>query len=242
MNFYVYSILDPRKPGVYKYEELEFAYEPIYIGKGKKNRLNEHLKTRALRKNSFKTNKIKNILKEGFKPIIIKLRENLEEQEALKLEKEYISRIGRYPNGTLTNLTDGGEGVSGLKHTQESKEKMFKTWFKLGQQPWNFGKTMSKEHCEKLSRSHLGQVISESTRLAISNAHKGKRQSSDWVEKKRNSLCKKKYLVTYPDGTIKTVSNYNEFCKNNNLSAGSMSLVLNGKRDHYKNYKICCIA
>jgi hypothetical protein len=27
MNFYVYSILDPRKPGNYKYNDLEFSYE-----------------------------------------------------------------------------------------------------------------------------------------------------------------------------------------------------------------------
>jgi hypothetical protein len=32
MPCYVYAYLDPRKPGIFKYEEYEFGYEPFYIG------------------------------------------------------------------------------------------------------------------------------------------------------------------------------------------------------------------
>ena len=60
-KFYVYAILDPTKPGKYKYEgiPLSFLYEPFYIGKGQTTRIYAHfyenLNNTA---NPFKINKI----------------------------------------------------------------------------------------------------------------------------------------------------------------------------------------
>lgn len=240
MNFYVYSILDPRKPGNYKYDNIDFSYEPIYIGKGRRNRLYEHLHSNSLKKNSFKNNKIKNILKENFKPIIIKLKENLTEQDAFSLEKEYISKIKRYPEGPLTNLTDGGEGPTGLKHTPEAKEKMSNTWFGNAD-PWNKGKKMSEEYRKTLSDAHLGQIIPESTRLAVSKAHKGKKQTVEWIEKKVNSMCKKTYKLVSPEGKEYIIKNYNKFCKEHNLSTGSISNVLSKKYKQYNGWTGCVV-
>lgn len=42
-RFYVYALLDPRKPGKYKYGEYEFDYEPFYVGKGSGDRCEHHL-------------------------------------------------------------------------------------------------------------------------------------------------------------------------------------------------------
>jgi len=60
-NYYIYAYLDPRKPGLYKYGEYEFSYEPFYIGKGKDNRLYDHLERNHLARgtNSLKDNIIK---------------------------------------------------------------------------------------------------------------------------------------------------------------------------------------
>ena len=44
MNHYVYVYLDTRKPGKYVYEDLEFEYEPFYIGQGTKYRYTSGLK------------------------------------------------------------------------------------------------------------------------------------------------------------------------------------------------------
>ena len=41
-DFYVYVLLDPRKPGNIKYGEYLFEFEPFYVGLGKGNRWKSH--------------------------------------------------------------------------------------------------------------------------------------------------------------------------------------------------------
>ena len=36
LNFCVYVFLNPSKPGLYRYNDIEFQFEPIYVGKGKR--------------------------------------------------------------------------------------------------------------------------------------------------------------------------------------------------------------
>ena len=56
---------------------------------------------------------------------IVKIAENLTEEDAFSLEKSQIKEYGRIDNGTgcLRNLTDGGEGPSGYKYTEEQCAK-----------------------------------------------------------------------------------------------------------------------
>lgn len=60
-------------------------------------------------------NKIKKLKKNKLEIIIIKIKDNLSENEAFKLEKNMITLIGRLDRkkGTLLNATDGGEGPAG---------------------------------------------------------------------------------------------------------------------------------
>lgn len=114
--YYVYCILDTRKKGDYTYLNYNLDHEPFYIGKGKDDRMLFHLFESRLDKNNLKNNIIKKIIKEtGDNPMIIKLEENISEEDAHKLEIELISIIGRrdLKKGPLANLTDGGEGMSG---------------------------------------------------------------------------------------------------------------------------------
>ncbi len=125
-QYYIYLYLDPRKSGKFTYNELKFDFEPFYVGKGKDDRLNKHLG--YYDNNRHKSNKIKKILKQGLNPIIIKLYENLDEKTAIEKEIYIISKIGRSDKliGPLTNLTNGGEGISGYKFTQEFLDRVKK--------------------------------------------------------------------------------------------------------------------
>jgi len=96
-RFYVYALLDPRKPGKYEYEDICFLYEPFYIGKGQYNRCNNHTRDAIkTNKNSHKLNKIRKILKQSsFSPIICKISTELTNKKSIDIEKEYIEEIGR---------------------------------------------------------------------------------------------------------------------------------------------------
>src|ERR1035437_9212363 len=118
-NFYNYIYLDPTKQGVFKYPNVDiiFDYEPFYIGKGSSNRL--LICTHTNSTNKLLTNKLKK-LKNNV--IILKIFDNIPELEALNNEISYIKNIGRRidKSGPLANLTEGGEGISGYKHTKEA--------------------------------------------------------------------------------------------------------------------------
>ena len=96
---------------------------------------------------------------------------DLTQDEARQLEIHYISVFGRSDRGTgtLCNMTDGGDGRSGYKCTEETKEKMRKAATgvkfteerkkKIGEKSrerkaWSvLPKEKSKKHRENLSAS-----------------------------------------------------------------------------------------
>jgi len=151
-NFYVYIYLDPRKSGVYKYGSYEFEYEPFYIGKGK----NERWKYINNRSDYFK-NKINKIKESKLEPIVIKLKENLDEDSSFILEKKLIKLIGRKDlnEGSLLNFTDGGEGGSGYVCSDETKNKHSEIM--KGENNPNYGKHPSEKTRKLISEKCKGK-------------------------------------------------------------------------------------
>ena len=82
----------------------------------------------------------------------IVLFNNLTEDEAKLLEQCYIALYDTTDKNKGYNITDGGEGVRGYKHTEEWKQKMSKARSGANN-PW-YGKHLSKEHREKISMNH----------------------------------------------------------------------------------------
>jgi len=153
--YYNYIYLDPRKPGDYNYGDLHFDFEPFYVGKGKNNRMYNHLnEIKENTQNPIKFNKIKKILKQGLEPIILKIYENLEETISLENEKFLIKIIGRsnIKLGPLTNITDGGTGGDTLsKHPNRKDicEKMSRE--RIGKNNGFFGKKHTPNYLSKCS-------------------------------------------------------------------------------------------
>ena len=93
------------------------------------------------------------------------------EQEAFETEKELIRNWGRKDIGTgcLHNHTDGGEGVSGRKHTSEDLVKMSAA---------QKGRPHSPEHIAKVAKNWVGRKhTSESKAKMSASAHKRKATS-----------------------------------------------------------------
>lgn len=102
------------------------------------------------------------------------------EEDAFYVERLLISLIGRrnLRNGPLVNLTDGGEGSSGIVMSMKTREKL-RAAVAGGKHP-NFGKKLSTETCRKKSEAvkgekhHLhGASLPESWRANIAKSKVG---------------------------------------------------------------------
>lgn len=172
-RFYVYIYLDPFQKSSFTYCDKIFNNKPFYIGKGCRYRYLKHLKEaeKILRFNeeydtkNRKINKIISIINRGFEPIIEIFKDSLSEDEAYRLETDIIDYFGiKDEGGILYNYESGGKG----------------------------GYTLSKESRDKMSKSALGRVVSEETRLKLSISHIGSKRvrTEEWTENQRNSLLK----------------------------------------------------
>jgi len=98
---------------------------PCYVGKGTRDRWLSHAKYGVRLANKNFANIFKKAQSLGLEVLKSKIRENLTEQEAFEIEISIIKLIGRKENGgPLVNLTDGGEGVSGLVCSDEQRKRM----------------------------------------------------------------------------------------------------------------------
>jgi hypothetical protein len=138
----------------------------------------------------------------GFKYDVI--AKNLTEQEALNFEILMIKKMKEAGFG-LCNMTSGGDGVSGFKHSDEMRENQRQRM--LGVTPWNkgkptsdeakekmrlakLGKKQSPEHIAKCAESRRGKKYTEAHCKAISESLKGKKMPVDSQAKKyKQVMC-----------------------------------------------------
>jgi hypothetical protein len=126
----------------YTYAYLREDRTPYYIGKGKRNRAyNKHQKGISVPKDKSR---------------IIFLKQNLTEAEAFRHEIYMIAVFGRKDLGTgiLRNMTNGGEGPSGMVHSEETKDK--------------------------IRQRAMGRKASQKTKQKLSKIHKGRKHTEEW--------------------------------------------------------------
>ena len=115
-KFYVYVYLDPR-PGK--------GLQPIYVGKGTVDldRASDHWERRCT--NRFLQSVLDKIRLMGLVPQITIAAYMEDEEEAFAMERDLIAQYGRRDlhTGSLCNFTDGGQGTSGLKYSEERLRK-----------------------------------------------------------------------------------------------------------------------
>lgn len=169
----------------YVYAYLREDNSPYYIGKGKDNR--------AWKKGEGEIYPPRN------KSKIVIMENNLTEIGALSLERRYIKWYGRKDNGTgiLRNKTDGGEGASGVRRSEEYKQRASARMLGAGNH-WRNKKhkeetllKMRKPKPEgfglKISAYQKGREKSEKHKENLSLANIGKKQTDE--TKLKRSLC-----------------------------------------------------
>lgn len=95
------------------------------------------------------------------------LFDEIEYEEAKEKEREFIALYGRKEDGGyLCNITLGGDGVLGIKHTKEARLKMGAP---------NKGKTLSDWHKQRISEFWKGKPLSEETKKKMSESALGEK-------------------------------------------------------------------
>lgn len=142
-RFYVYAFLRSKDSSTGP------KYSPYYIGKGSGRR--------AFRDTSRAFPRPKD------QSCIVFLQEGLTEEEAFSLERYCIALYGRVDlnTGILRNLTDGGEGASGVRPSEETKSRLGAA---------SRGRKFTQDHKDKLALAHikhLCELISPSGKVYI---------------------------------------------------------------------------
>lgn len=180
MKHYIYTLSDPQT-GLVR-----------YVGKTTqpKRRLLRHIFNAKQGQKIHVSCWIRGLILKDMSPIMEIIDESEDDWE--ELERFYISYL-RFCGTDLTNLTDGGEGTVGHKHTEESKRKISETQMGRKQSPESIEKTRaalkgipkSEAHKEKLRQAHLGMGHTQETKDKISRLQTGKPRPSSFGEKMR---------------------------------------------------------
>jgi NUMOD3 motif len=182
------SVMNQTTNGHYVYAYVSKRGTVYYIGKGKGNR-------------AWQRHKGCNACPPKDNSHIVIMEDNLTEIGALALERRYIRWYGRKDLGTgiLRNLTDGGDGVSGIIRSEEVRKRMSDA--QTGEKHHFYGKQHNPETIEKLRNAKIGKKrtpFSEEHKRKIKESHSGSRNpmfgrkhSPETIEKIRNARLSK---------------------------------------------------
>lgn len=182
---------------------------PCYVGITSKeihHRCNQHIGS----KRQLFSRKVQGC-KDAFKCYIVdQFYKNAEQKESyqylLDLETYYISQFGtyHYDNQNAYNLTTGGEGCYGHKHSETTKQMISERQTGIKRKPISEkhrqqiseklkGRTLSPEVKQNMSLGQLGHTVSEQTRNKISIANSN---PSEETRKKISDAAKSRQPIS----------------------------------------------
>lgn len=145
----------------YTYLHCKPNGDPFYVGKGSGSRSHSFLQ-----RNPYH---LRTVEKYGKVNIGIFVFMCESEQQAFEDEIQQIAQLRR-EGFNLVNLTDGGDGISGFKFSDESRAKVTAALL---------GRKWSEESIAKRSKTNTGSKRSEETKANMSLAQKGKSRSPE---------------------------------------------------------------
>lgn len=143
-KYYIYVLLDPRKDG-----------RIFYVGKGTRTksggdleRYHQHLAEARRGKVSYKCKVIRAIWRQELEVEFTLMSRWSTEEGAMTEECRLITELGI---DNLTNCTDGGEGMSGFRHSEETRKKLSKAQSAYQERREPGSRCLSKEARKKLA-------------------------------------------------------------------------------------------
>lgn len=197
---YIYQLIDPT------------TMQVRYIGKTVtklSDRLKVHLhQSKKAKRHTYKEAWIKGLMNRGLKPVI-ELIEECNSFNWVEREKYWIG-YARQNDWPITNLSEGGDGFHGVRHTESWKRNLSermkgnklgvgKKWSdeqraKMHRVAWNKGnrggkhsdETKAKMSASKTGQTWLGKKWSEEAKLKFKEAH-----ARGWAtrKEKKKSIC-----------------------------------------------------
>lgn len=135
------------------------------------------------------------------------------------------------------NLTWGGEGCSGYKHTDDMKKYISER--QIGPKNHRYDKKLSSEMRDKFVYSRKGKKATLDTKKRMSENHSrywlGKHSTKEAIEKMVEGVSKE-WLLKSPEGNAFQIKNLSSFCRENNLSSSALVQVAKGNYPAYKGW------
>lgn len=201
---------------LYRHIRLD-TNEVFYIGISLDNRKDKFIRAY----NTWKRSKFwKNIAnKTNYEVDIMMI--NVPEDILIEREKEFIKLYGRSDlgEGTLVNLTDGGEGTTRTKYPNRKMK-------------------------EEQRLSMMGRKLSQETKDKISKAHSGKSHDPKLYESRRLAAIGRKYPTLWKkviqktlDGETVKIWNSVKSCKDEGFTPKQVSNCCRGETKSHKGFK-----
>lgn len=230
--YYVYLLINPIDKQIF------------YVGYGQNDRCEQHFRRFLKGKkdlNPIKFGILRKINEAGLKPIVKIFKSNLTQSKAVELEIKLIKKYGRIFNNTgiLSNMTEGGDGRSGINQSEEAKAKISKANKNNPKCAYWKGKHLSESTKSKL-RDKFKDIPRPKEVIDKIKLQKGWKHSNEAKDKMKLAKEEKMQLIEITNldtGETFLIRRIKDFCTENNLKKSKFRKLLkvNGT---YKNYKL----